>query len=260
MTETVANGWFGLEGRVALVTGASSGLGRHFARVLASAGCIVGLAARREGYLTSLAREIGDAGGRAVVLRTDVTDAASVADSVARLAEEAGTPTVLVNNAGMAKGAAFLDATDGDMRSTFALNQMAAWTVAQTVCRGMVAAGTGGSVINIASITGERPVGGAAAYAVSKAAVIHMTKVMALELARHDIRVNALAPGYFATDMNREFLQSEAGRKLLRRSPMRRAGAMEELDGPLLMLASDRGAFVTGAVLPVDGGHLVATL
>jgi len=260
MTDTLANGWFGLEGRVALVTGASSGLGRHFARVLAAAGCTVGLAARREGYLTSLANEIEGAGGRAVVLRTDVTDAASIEASVARLTEEAGTPTVLVNNAGMAQGGSFLDTSDDAMRSTFALNQMAAWTVAQIVGKGMVAAGAGGSVVNIASITGERPVGGAAAYAVSKAAVIHMTRVMAMELARHGIRVNALAPGYFATDMNRDFLDSEAGRKLLKRSPMRRAGAMEELDGPLLMLASDRGAFVTGAVVPVDGGHLVATL
>lgn len=252
--------WFGLEGKVALVTGASSGLGRHFARVLAAAGCVVGLAARREAHLTALADDIEAAGGRGVVLRTDVTDAASVAASVATLSDAAGAPTILVNNAGMAQGASFLDATDDDTRRVFALNQMAAWTVAQTVCKGMIAAGQGGSLINIASITGERPIGGAAAYAVSKAAVIHMTKVMALELARHDIRVNALAPGYFSTDMNRDFLASEAGQKLLRRSPMRRAGAMEELDAPLLMLASGRGSFMTGAVIPVDGGHLVSTL
>lgn len=252
--------WFGLSDRVALVTGASSGLGRHFALTLAAAGCTVGLAARREGYLAEVAEEIAAAGGRGIVLRTDVTDAASVEASVAMLAAEAGAPTILVNNAGIAQGNGFLDTTDAAMRHVFALNQMAAWTVAQTVCRGMIAAGQGGSVVNIASITGERPIGGAAAYAVSKAAVIHMTKVMALELARHDIRVNALAPGYFATDMNREFLESAAGETLLRRSPMRRAGRMQELDGPLLMLASDRGSFVTGAVVPVDGGHLVSTL
>ncbi len=260
MTTALANGWFGLEGTVAFVTGASSGLGRHFAMTLASAGCIVGLAARREGYLTSLATEIGAAGGQAIALRTDVTDAASVAASLETLTAEVGAPTVLVNNAGMAHGSSFIDANDDDTRSVFALNQMAAWTVAQTVCKGMIAAGQGGSVINIASITGERPIGGAAAYAVSKAAVIHMTKVMALELARYDIRVNALAPGYFATDMNRDFLQSDAGQKLLKRSPMRRAGHCGELDGPLLMLASDRGSFMTGSVLPVDGGHLVSTL
>ncbi len=252
--------WFGLEGRVALVTGASSGLGRHFALTLAAAGCIVGLAARREGYLTSLASEIEAAGGRAVVLRTDVTDRASIEDSVARLTAEAGVPTILVNNAGMAQGASFLNAKDDDTRAVFALNQMAAWNVAQVTCQAMMTAQVGGSVINIASITGERPIGGAAAYAVSKAAVIHMTKIMALELARHDIRVNALAPGYFATDMNREFLDSDAGKTLLKRSPMRRAGDMGELDAPLLMLASDRGSFMTGAVVPVDGGHLVSTL
>ncbi len=256
----IANGWFGLEGRVAMVTGASSGLGRHFALTLASAGCTVGLAARREGYLTSLATEIEEAGGRGIVLRTDVTDSASVEASVATLTDAVGAPTILVNNAGMAHGTSFLDATDDDMRSVFALNQMAAWTVAQTVCKGMIGAGEGGSIINIASITGERPIGGAAAYAVSKAAVIHMTKIMALELARHDIRVNALAPGYFSTDMNRDFLESDAGEKLLKRSPMRRAGAMEELNGPLLMLASDHGSFMTGSVIAVDGGHLVSTL
>jgi len=256
----IAGDWFGLQGSVALVTGASSGLGRHFALTLAAAGCTVGLAARREGYLASLATEIADRGGRGIVLRTDVTDAASVEASVATLTEEAGAPTILVNNAGIAHGSSFLDTTDDDMRSVFALNQMAVWTVAQTVCKGMIAAGKGGSIINIASITGERPIGGAAAYAVSKAAVIHMTKIMAMELARHDIRVNALAPGYFSTDMNREFLESEAGRKLLKRSPMRRAGTMDELDGPLLTLASDRGSFMTGSVIAVDGGHLVSTL
>jgi NAD(P)-dependent dehydrogenase (short-subunit alcohol dehydrogenase family) len=230
------------------------------ALTLAAAGCTVGLAARREGYLTALAGEIEAAGGRAVVLRTDVTDRASIEESVATLTEAAGVPTILINNAGMAQGASFLNAADDDTRSVFALNQMAAWDVAQVVCRAMIAAETGGSVVNIASITGERPIGGAAAYAVSKAAVIHMTKVMALELARHDIRVNALAPGYFATDMNRDFLDSDAGKTLLKRSPMRRAGNMDELDGPLLMLASDRGSFMTGAVIPVDGGHLVSTL
>jgi NAD(P)-dependent dehydrogenase (short-subunit alcohol dehydrogenase family) len=256
----IADDWFGLTGRVALVTGASSGLGRHFARTLAAAGCTVGLAARREGYLTDLSREIGDAGGRALPLRCDVTDRASVEEMVATLVREAGAPSILVNNAGMAQGSAFLDADDDSMRSVFELNQIAAWTVAQVTCRAMIAAGQGGSVVNIASITGERPIGGAAAYAVSKAAVIHMTKIMALEMARHGIRANALAPGYFATDMNREFLDSDAGQKLLKRSPMRRAGQVEELDGALLLLASDRGAFMTGATIPVDGGHLVSTL
>jgi len=198
--------WFGLEGRVALVTGASSGLGRHFAHTLAAAGCVVGLAARRAGHLATLADEIAAEGGRAIPLTMDVTDAASVEASLATLTER------------------------------------------------------GGSVINIASITGERPVGGAAAYSISKAAIISMTKVMAQDLARHGIRVNALAPGYFSTDMNRDVLASEVGQTMLRRSPMRRAGQMEELEGPLLLLASDRGSFMTGAIVPVDGGHLVSPL
>jgi len=252
--------WFGLEGRVALVTGASSGLGRHFAHTLAAAGCVVGLAARRAGHLATLADEIAAEGGRAIPLTMDVTDAASVEASLATLTERAGVPTILVNNAGIGISGRFLDADDGDTHDTFSTNQMAAWRVAQRFCRGMVAAGGGGSVINIASITGERPVGGAAAYSISKAAIISMTKVMAQDLARHGIRVNALAPGYFSTDMNRDVLASEVGQTMLRRSPMRRAGQMEELEGPLLLLASDRGSFMTGAIVPVDGGHLVSPL
>ena len=140
------------------------------------------------------------------------------------------------------------------------LNQRAVWHVQQSVCRRLVAAGQGGAVVNIASITGLRTTGGASTYAVSKAAVAHMTRLTAMELARHDIRVNAIAPGYFPTDMTDDFLESEMGQKLIRRIPMRRTGKLQELDGPLLLLASPLASFITGAVLPVDGGHLVASL
>jgi NAD(P)-dependent dehydrogenase (short-subunit alcohol dehydrogenase family) len=255
--------WFGLQGRVALITGASSGLGRHFAQTLAAAGCTVGLAARREGYLTSLADEIDAAGGRAVVLRTDVTDMASVEKSVAMLTEVAGAPTILVNNAGMAHGASFLNADDAHTRNVFALNQMAAWTVAQTVCKGMIAAEQGGSVINIASITGERPIGGAAAYAVSKAAVIHMTKIMALELARHDIRVNAIAPGAVEGERMERVLTAEAaahGRSVdemraqyVKGVSMRSWVTAQDIADTALFLASPAARRISGQVIPVDG-------
>ncbi len=253
-------GYFGLEGQIALVTGASSGLGMHFAQTLAAAGCTVGLAARRGDKLRSLAEQIEAQDGTAIVLEMDVTDAASVDAGLERLTEIAGTPTILVNNAGTAAPASFLEATPDETAQVFALNQNAPWQVAQSVCRRLVEAKLGGSIINIASITGLRTLGGAASYVVSKAALVQMTKVLALELARHDIRVNAIAPGYFATDLNRDFLESDAGQKIIRRVPMRRSGNLEDLDGALLLLASNRSRFMTGSIIPVDGGHLVSGL
>lgn len=256
----LANDYFGLQGRVALVTGASSGLGQHFAQVLAAAGCIVGIAARRVERLESLAQNIQEAGGQAVVLGMDVTDRASIELGVAALVKQAGAVSVLVNNAGAAVNQSFIDAEDADTDSIFTLNQTAVWQVGQILCKQMIANGVQGSVINIASIAGVRTLGGAASYSVSKAAVIQMTKVMAMELARHQIRVNAIAPGYISTEMNSEFLASPTGQKLVNRSPMRRVGEADELDGALLLLASERAAFMTGAVIPVDGGHLVSSL
>lgn len=249
-----------LEGAVALVTGASSGLGRHFATTLARAGAIVGIAARREDRLQRLADEIGDTGGRAIALKMDVTRQDQVDAGLDRLETEIGPVTVLVNNAGVVAGSAFLDTTAEEYDRSMDLNQRAVWLVQQSVCRRMVAAGLGGSVVNISSITGLRCAGGAAAYAISKAAVAHMTRITAMELARRGIRVNALAPGYFPTEMTEGFLASEAGQNLKRRIPMRRVGELHELDGPLLLLASPLGSFITGTVLPVDGGHLVTGL
>lgn len=258
--DILANDYFGLQGRVALVTGASSGLGQHFAHVLAAAGCIVGIAARRVERLETLAQSIAAAGGQAVVLAMDVTDRASVEIGVAALVKQAGPVSILVNNAGAAVNQSFIDAEDADTDSIFALNQTAVWQVGQILCKQMIASGVQGSVINIASIAGVRTLGGAASYSVSKAAVIQMTKVMAMELARHQIRVNAIAPGYISTEMNSEFLASPTGQKLVNRSPMRRVGDANDLDGALLLLASERAAFMTGAVIPVDGGHLVSSL
>jgi len=252
--------YFKLKDRVALVTGASAGLGKHFAETLAAAGCVVGLAARRTEKLVSVAETIEECGGTAIVLKMDVTDAETVEAGLTRLTEAADLPTILVNNAGTAAPSSFLDATPEETADVFALNQTAPWQVTQAVCRRLVAAKTAGSIINIASITGLRTIGGAASYVVSKAALVQMTKVLALELARHDIRVNAIAPGYFETDLNRDFLNSEAGQKIIRRVPMRRSGTMEDLDGTVLLLASERSKFMTGSIIPVDGGHLVSGL
>ena len=249
---------FRLDGRIALITGASSGLGQRFARVMIEAGATVGIAARRRDRLDELASTLGPA---AIPLTMDVTDPASISAGLDALeASAGGRATVIVNNAGIADPNGFLKAQRSDTEAVFATNQMAVFDVAQQAARRMIEHGDSGSIINISSITGLRAVGGAASYAASKAAVAHLTKVQALECARHGIRVNALAPGYIATDMNADFLASDAGAALIRRIPLQRSGTAQDLDGALLLLAGDAGAFITGAVLPVDGGHLAASL
>lgn len=250
---------FRLDGRTALVTGASSGLGVHFATVLAGVGARVALAARRVDKLEPLAARIEAAGGEARVLQLDVTSAASVRDALDQLASW-GAPDVVVNNAGVTVTRPLLEQSEEDFDSVLDTNLKGNWLVATESARRMVAAGRGGSIVNIASILGERVAGGVAPYAISKAAVIQATKAMALELARHHIRVNALLPGYIGTDLNREFLGSEAGQKLRSRIPSRRFGELQDLDGPLLLLASDAGAAMTGATVAVDSGHLVSSL
>ena len=247
-----------LHGKRVLVTGASSGLGAHFAAVMIDAGAIVGLAARRLDRLHENAAALGK---NSIAVAMDVTDHDSIHKGVAEFTEKAGgLPDILINNAGIADPSGVLAATQENTEAVMATNQMAAFAMAQYMSQSWVEAGQGGAIINIASITGMRAVGGAAAYAMSKAAVIHMTKVMALELARHQIRVNAIAPGYFETDMNKDFLSSPAGEALVKRIPMRRFGALDDLNGALLLLASDAGRYMTGMVIPVDGGHLCSSL
>jgi NAD(P)-dependent dehydrogenase (short-subunit alcohol dehydrogenase family) len=248
-----------MQGKVALITGASSGLGQHFARVLAGAGARVAVTARRRDKLQTLAAEINDAGGSALAVGMDVTDRMSVTDALDEITAEMAVPDVLVNNAGVASGSAALDVTDDDWHKVIDTNLQGAWIVAQETARRMRDHG-GGNIINTASILGLRVSAGVAPYAISKAAVLQMTKALALELARFKIRVNALAPGYIETDLNEAYLQSDAGQAMIKRIPMRRAGRMHDLDGPLLLLASDASAYMTGAVIPVDGGHLVNTL
>ncbi len=251
---------FHLDGKTALVTGASGGLGRHFAGVLAAAGARVAGCARRMDKVTEAVTGIEANGGNAIGVEMDVTDAASVAAAFEAVEEEAGPVTVLVNNAGVADGKAALELTEDDWDRILDTNLKGAWTVAQEAAKRMAAAETGGVIVNIASVLGLRVGKGVLPYAVSKAGLVQMTKALALELAPRNIRVNALAPGFVETGLNRDYLASEHGQKQLKRIPFRRPGTMEELSGPLLLLCSDASAYMTGSILAVDGGHLVSSL
>lgn len=250
---------FRLDGRVVLVTGASSGLGQHFARLLASVGARIAVAARRADKLQGVVDDIAAAGGEARVFTLDVTDAASVRACLDAVGAW-GVPDVVINNAGITVTRPLLEQTEEDFDQVLDTNLKGCWLVATEAARRMVAAGKGGAIVNVASILGERVAGGVAPYAISKAGVVQATKAMALELARHRIRVNALLPGYVVTDLNRDFLTSEAGDKLRSRIPSRRFGELTDLDGPLLLLASDAGAAMSGATVAVDGAHLVSSL
>lgn len=243
-----------------MITGASSGLGRHFARVLSSSGAAVALGARRIGALHALAEEIRTQGGRAVPIGLDVLDASSVRACVATAVQQLGHLDILVNNSGVTASAGVLEHSTEQWDHVLDTNLKGAFLVATDVARHMRDSSRGGTIINIASILGLRQAGYLAAYAASKAGLVQLTKVMALELARHAIRVNAIAPGYIQTDLNREFCASAAGAALLKRIPQRRLGDLQDLDGPLLLLASDASRYMNGVILAVDGGHLVSTL
>jgi len=248
-----------LEGKTALVTGASSGLGRHFARLLAQEGARVVVAARRVDALSALSDEIGRQGGTCIPVAMDVTDPDSVAAAFQQIERDLAAPlSILVNNAGVAHTRAALDLSATEWAQVLQPNLTGAFLVAQQAARMM--RGEGGTIVNIASILGERVSKGLAAYAASKAGLIQLTKALALEWAAFDIRVNVLAPGYIETDLNRDFFASDAGQRLISRIPQKRLGQMHDLDGPLLLLCSDQSRYMTGAVIAVDGGHLVSGL
>ncbi|MCY1021146.1 SDR family NAD(P)-dependent oxidoreductase [Pyxidicoccus sp. MSG2] len=252
---------FHLEGHRALITGASGGLGLHFAEVLARAGAEVVLAARRADKLAAEVDRLRSLGARAHAVALDVTSAGSVRTAVAEAESLAGgVVDVLVNNAGVSGQSFFLQLEEAEWDLVMDTNLKGAYLVAREVARRLTERKTRGSIINIASILGLRVSGSVSPYCASKAGLIQLTKAMALELARHGIRVNALAPGYIETDFNREFFEGEAAKKLVARIPFRRLGHLRELDGPLLLLASEAGSYMSGSVLEVDGGHLCSTL
>lgn len=250
---------FRLDGQLALVTGASSGLGAHFARLLSQCGSRVALAARRTEKLESLVEELQDSGAEARAFALDVADPVSVTRCFDELADW-GVADVVVNNAGVTVTKPLLQQTVADWDTVIDTNLKGCWLVATEAARRMVAANRSGCIVNVASILGERVAGGVAPYAISKAGVIQATKAMALELARLRIRVNALLPGYVVTDLNREFLEGEGGQKLRSRIPSQRFSSLQDLDGPLLLLVSAAGGAMSGSVVAVDGAHLVNSL
>jgi len=251
---------FTLHGQCALVTGASSGLGAHFARLLAAQGAKVALAARRLDRLEALAQDIQASGGTALAVACDVTDEASVVETVARARASLGTLNVLVNNSGITGRKPFLESSGEEWDSVLDTNLRGAFLMCREFAKAAIAAGQGGRIVNVASILGLRTIKGVVPYSASKAGLCHMTAVLAMELGPSGITVNALAPGYVETDLNRAFLQGPAGARIAGRVPLGRLGQPEDLDGALLLLTSEAGRFITGAVLPVDGGHTVSSI
>jgi NAD(P)-dependent dehydrogenase (short-subunit alcohol dehydrogenase family) len=251
---------FDLTGEVALVTGASSGIGRHLAKLLAVAGAKVALAARRTERLAEVARDIAREGGQSLPIACDVTRFDSVAAAVAKAETELGPLTILVNNAGVVVSKPLFEHTEADWDYVVDTNLKGAWLVAREFAHHLVRLKRPGRIINISSVLGFRTIGRVPAYSAAKAGLTHLTHVLAMELARHGILVNALAPGYVETDFNRAFFQTAPGKALISRIPMRRLGQTEDLDGGLLFLASPASAYVTGAVISIDGGHGVAAI
>jgi 3-oxoacyl-[acyl-carrier protein] reductase len=249
---------FDLTGRVALVTGASSGLGARFAQVLAANGAAVALVARRADRLAELKARIEAAGGRAVAVEADVLDRAAMTRAFDAAEAAFGTVTIQVNNAGVAHAGRAIELPEAEWRRVLSTNLDAVFSWAQEGARRMLAVGKPGAIVNIASVLGFGVSKGVIAYTTAKAGVIQLTKALGLELAFKGVRVNAIAPGWFVTEINHDYLSGDEGRKLTRDIPVGRFGQDGDLDGALLLLVSDAGRYMAGATIVVDGGQMVA--
>jgi len=242
---------FSLAGQVALVTGASSGLGRAFAGFLADAGASVVLAARRADKCAEAADEIG---GDTLPVALDVTDPAGIEAALTAAEQVFGPVTVLINNAGTVTNNALVDTPPEDWREVIVTNLTGCFLMTQAVSKRLIAAETGGRIVNISSMLGVTPSGQVHAYAASKAGINQLTRTSALELARHGISVNAIAPGYIETDLNRDFLAGPAGERIVKRVAQRRFGQVKDLEGVLLLLTAPAGSYMTGEIVTIDGG------
>lgn len=246
-----------LTGKVAVVTGASSGLGERFAELLTGAGATVVLAARRTERLSSLADRLGKAGGTAITVKLDVNDHANIQAAFAEVAEKLGGVDILINNSGVSSQGRIVDVTPEDFDFAMNTNAKGAFFVAQAAAKDMIAKKKSGRIINIASVAGLKVLSQLSVYCMSKAAVVHMTKAMALEWGRYGINVNAICPGYIETEINRDHWKTPGGQKLIEMLPRRRVGDVKDLDGLIMLLASDEARFINGAIIAADDGLTV---
>lgn len=260
MVRPVTDNLFQLNGKTALITGASGGLGYHFAKLLAQRGATVILTARRTALIEEAAEQIRQNGGRAHSFTMDVTDERAVSDTFAAVESRVGTADIVINNSGIVIGESALKIDQSEWDRVINTNLRGVWTVAREAGKRLVAAQRGGSLINVASILGLRVAKGVSSYAISKAGVIQMTRALSLEWARYQIRVNAIAPGFILTDFNRDYFDSGEGDDTIAQIPQRRVGVPSDLDGTLLLLASDASSYMTGSVVVIDGGHLNSSL
>lgn len=246
-----------LKGKVAVVTGASSGLGERFAELLSGAGATVALAARRVDRLEALANKVEATGGKAFIIKLDVNDYDNIQGAFAEISGKLGGVDVLVNNSGVSRQGKIVDVTPDDFDFVMNTNAKGAFFVAQAAAKDMIAKKKAGRIINVASVAGLRVLGQLSVYCMSKAAVVQMTKAMALEWARYGINTNAICPGYIETEINREYWTTPGGQKLMEMLPRKRVGEPKDLDGLLLLLASDEARFLNGAIIAADDGLAV---
>ena len=248
-----------LAGKVAWVTGASSGLGRRFATVLAEAGAAVALSARRADRLDALAAEIAAAGGKALAVPLDVADVAAIGAAAAAIEARLGPIDILVNNAGVSRQARLEDVSEADYDAVMDVDLKAAFFAAQAAARQMIAHKRAGRIVNIASVAAFRALGQQAPYGMAKAGLIALTRSQAREWGRHGINANAICPGYIRTEINSEFLDTDAGAKMIATLPRRRVGEPRDLDALLLLLcAGEASRFINGAAFPADDGMMAS--